>query len=247
MMKLRTSFFPSSFGPSRRKRLDGDPAAAPRPASSGAWRRIVGPTVAAGMVVGLTGCPDPQGQFDAFGERTDVIGPIQMGDLCVGQVPTTMESGDYFFSLLPSISMAPAPFTAEVQTDGSEVTIELTAISAVDRTTVVTETDQGDPVPVQTFGPFAIEDDGTTTLELVDALVPGDTNPISPNNLTVQATLTAAFCRDEPGILCGTFVANVTAPLTLDLDGTFAFQRLDGGTIPEPPVVDCEGTTAMPL
>jgi len=202
---------------------------------------------AGSLLLGASGCPDPQGQFDDFQRRFEVIGPKQVAGLCLSEQPDPMVSGSYFFSLTPTVSPdKPAPFIADVQTDGSEFTFTLTPVNADDRSTIVTMTAQGDPVMPQTFGPFLVED-GVSTVELVDAFVPGDSNPLSENNLTVQATLEMAFCADDPSILCGTFAANVTAPFALDLAGTFAFEARENDMNPEPPVVDCDGRQAAPF
>ncbi len=199
---------------------------------------------AGSLLLGASGCPDPEGKFEDFQRRFEEIGPKQVAGLCAAAQPDAMATGSYFFSLTPTVSPnKPAPFIADVQTDGSDVTITLTPVNADDRSTVITMTAQGDPVMPQTFGPFPISN-GIATLDLVDAFVPGDSNPLSENNLTVQATLEMAFCSDDPSILCGTFVANVTAPFALDLEGTFAFQARENDMNPEPPVVDCDGRQA---
>jgi len=199
--------------------------------------------LAGSLLLGAAGCPDPEGKFNAFDERAP---SGTAGSLCAAAQPDMMVTGQYFFSLTPTDSPGtPAPFLADVVVDGGNLTIELTPLDANDRTTVITETKQGDPVMPQSFGPFPIND-GLVTMDLADARVPGNANPVSENNLVVQATLEAAFCSDG-SLLCGTFEADVTQPFALELLGTFAFQPIDNGVNPEPPIIDCDGTTADPL
>jgi hypothetical protein len=201
-------------------------------------------------VVALAGCPDPKGEFEAFQER---FVPIQVGEVCLGATPPAgMRDGEYYFSLTPTDSPTkPAPFLATVTSDGATITVELLPLNADDRMSVAMVDPDGDgtfePAPSQSFGPFPVAADGTFTLVLAAASVPGDTNPISANSLTVDADLEGAFCFDDDDLICGTFSAQVTAPFMLPLEGSWALERIEGGVYPAQPILGCDGTTAPPL
>lgn len=200
-------------------------------------------------LVALTGCPDTAGEFQAFQDR---FTPLALGEVCLGAPPMGGDAdGEYLFALTPTDSPTkPAPFVATIAVTGGEVTLTLLPINADDRMNVAMVDPDGDgtfePAPSQSFGPFPIGADGTVTLELSQASVPGDTNPLTMNNLTVDAVLLGAFCAEDPSILCGTFTAEVTAPFALPLEGSWAMQRFDGD-YPEPPIINCAGDTAAPL
>src|SRR5690606_28903371 len=172
--------------------------------------------VAAGLIgLGmLAGCPDPSQKFDEFIARKDASGQGQGGSaFCPSAAPMGMDAnGEYFFSLLPTELSPdkPAPFLATITVANGELTLELLPLNADDRTSVAVDAMTMMEVGTQTFGPFPIADDGTVEITLNGAIVPGDTNPISTNDLTVDAVLTGAFCT-ETDALCGDFSGVVTA------------------------------------
>jgi hypothetical protein len=212
-------------------------------------RTIIHTMVGTIGLLALTGCPDPAEKFQAFQDR---FTPIALGGICLGTAPAAgAADGEYYFALTPTDSPTkPAPFLATLTTSNGELTVELLPLNADDRMSVAMVDPDMDgtfePATSETFGPFPIGADGTVTLVLDQATVPGDTNPLTMNTLTVDAELLGAFCTDDPSLLCGSFTADVTAPFALPLEGSWAMQRIDGD-YPEPPIINCDGDTAAPF
>lgn len=199
----------------------------------------------------LAGCPAPEEKFQDFAGRYAAspfgqgTGGGGGGSFCPSEAPMGMErDGEYLFSFTPVVESPdkPAPFIATVSVSGDAMSLELQPLDADDRMTMV-----GDP---QSFGPFPIESDGTVTIELVQAIVPPPTNPLTDSQLRVDALLEGAFCTDTDG-LCGTFSADIFIgsgenPALMPL-GTWTMVKIDGGVYPEPPPLNCAGDLAAPL
>jgi hypothetical protein len=134
------------------------------------------------------------------------------------------------------------PFLAEVQSDGSAITLALTPLSSADRVTPAT-TSAGVPLSSQSYGPFGLVD-GSLSADLSGLAIPGASNPLSDVDLVAQLTLAGSACD---GFLCGSFEGQATSPVSVPLNGTFTFEALEGAAIPEPPRVDCSGRLADPL
>lgn len=195
------------------------------------------PVLFAGL---LAGCPAPDAKFDDFETRADPYFAQFEGGVCPSS-PPMMADGQYLFSFtpIPESPDVPAPFLTDVTVTAEGLTINLQPLSATDRMTEI-----GMP---RSYGPFPIDGNGQFTIVLDGIEVPPDTNPLTDSTLVGTFDLPGGFCTDDQTIICGTFEGSLTVPAEIPLSGTWAMQRLDGGAIVEPPVVDCDGGTAAPL
>jgi hypothetical protein len=205
--------------------------------------------------LGLAGCPDPGGDFDAFtrraGTRSTDAGMISC-ETPEGELPEPEQlSGQFLLSVSTTLGRD-TPFLylldvqVERQDDAYQITMSATPLSARDRTTPV-----GDASEPQTF---TVEPNGCFVSPPALFQVPGPANPILP----VQATSELSFAgsvvsavRDDEGSVsfwCGQVNGRTVTPLPMPIDGsTFAATRvLDPDNLP-PVVIDCDMTPARPL
>jgi hypothetical protein len=200
-----------------------------------------------GLLIGLTGCPDPDVEFADFNKRyEDIHGPntgtmTNVGGGCAAPAAGEID-GDFFFALVPKQSpKKPAPFHATVTTSdaagGLEYSITLQPIDAEDRVTEV-----GPPLP--TLGPFPVGADGSFDSDWGTLIVPGETNPISASELTVEVQINGQMCPGD--FFCGGANGMVTMPINLPIDGSsWAMERLS--LFAEPPKLNCAGDVADPI
>lgn len=212
---------------------------------AGTWAGVVA------LSLGLWGCPDTQGEFEAYDERYKSIYGEGNGSASAtcdpADIPAAGEiDGTFLFTLSAKLS----PFqpvllhldmtTADDGAGGIEVSWTMQPLDSDDRVTRVGT--------VTNHGPFAVSpEDGTFEAPLGELRIPGTGNPFSDNELVANATLRGPICR--PGdFLCGTTSGEVTSPITYDLEGSsYTFEAAPGGQYPEPPTIDCDGLEAWPV
>jgi len=203
-------------------------------------------SVALLIALGVAGCPDTQGEFDAFVERWQRANPgadgaIPDGGECTPPDPTALD-GQYVFALSAVIQReTPILFLTQVTGVANPPSLQLMfqPLSRTDRRTPV-----GSPV---TLGPFPLAADGTLHAELPPLVVSGEANPITGGEIEAQVTLDGRFCGGSD-FQCGTVSGNVTRPIPLDLAGsTFAMERVPSGALPAQPLLNCARDQAAPL
>ncbi len=201
--------------------------------------------------LGLTGCPDPQGTFDAFNTRYQKIyggtssSSTGAGGASACSAPAAGKiDGDYLLTLSAKLSPKKAlAFQATVTTtDGGNgtlmVSIKVQPLSAMDQKTPV-----GSPVDTM---PFVVAADGSFDAMLGTIMVSGAANPITGSDITTTGVvLHGQLCSQDPSFVCGSVDGQVTMPIMASLAGsTFTLQAIQNGTIPAP-VIDCSKTPAM--
>jgi len=195
----------------------------------------------------MTGCADPEGEFNDFTERTQKIGSITTttttttGDCQVPEVGAV--DGDYLLTLSAKLNAKqPIMFLAHLTTaamgEGLGFSMNLQPLAATDRKTPV-----GDAADV---GPFQIEADGAFTADMPPLSVTGEANPITGSDIQADATLIGTFCAPAES-LCGDVTGQAIASITVALDGsTFTLQKIaDPASYPEA-VINCAGDVADP-
>ncbi len=202
--------------------------------------------------LGLTGCPDPQGTFDAFNERyAKINGGTSSSSssgaggagACSAPMPGKID-GDYLLTLSAKLSPKKAlAFQATVTTtDGGNgtlmVSMKVQPLSATDQKTAV-----GSPVDTM---PFVVAADGSFDAMLGTIMVSGAANPITGSDITTSGViLHGQLCSQDPSFVCGTVDGQVTAPIMASLTGsTFTMQAIQNGTIPAP-LLNCAKDPAM--
>jgi hypothetical protein len=206
------------------------------------------------LIAGLTGCPDPDQDFDAFHERYCQSNPDASGcretasssGVGGGCTPPAAgdADGDYFLALTPAQSKKkPAPFIATITTMDAGGTLQFSmTLQPVDAEHAARMLIG----PPQDVGTFDVGMDGTFAAALAGVNIPPETNPISDNPLVADATLLGTLCEASMNI-CGTFTGMVTMPFALPLEGEYNMELIVGGMHAEPPVKNCAGDLADPL
>jgi len=197
----------------------------------------------------LAGCPDPQGQFDAFGERYAAI--HDQGGAATGgggsaecSAPAVGEAdGKYLFTLSANLSPEKA-FALDVTmvtkegADGLLLDLELQPLSKDDQKTPV-----GDPL---VYSDLEVAADGSFDWDLgaVVTLI-GAANPVTGADVETSLGIQGDLCSNSPDFVCGSATGIVTKPLNMfDLAGsTFTFQKYEG-TIPSP-LLNCAKDPAV--
>jgi hypothetical protein len=194
------------------------------------------------------GCVDPQGTFDAFGERYDKINGSSSsssgsgGGSCMAPMAGAAD-GDYLFALSAKINPKKAitllmNVTTVASGDGLKMTFKETPLSYMDQKTPVG--------PQVDLGTFDVAADGSFTAAIASIDVPGAANPITVGaDISAAVTISGQLCAADLSFVCGTVDGNVTKPLKISLTGsTFSMQKVEGGNVP-PPLLDCAKTPAM--
>jgi hypothetical protein len=208
--------------------------------------KALGSFICLGILVVLTGCPDPDVEFADYTDRyKDVNGDGTGGMLNVGggcTIAAGERDGDYFFSLVAKQSpVKPVTFDMTLTTtdgaNGVEYSLSLQPLSAVDHVTP--------SGPVLSVGPFPVEPDGSFDSQWPELTVLGDSNPINDNDLIASVNVVGSLC---PAIPCGIVNGIVASgPVMLPLDGGSTFTWESKDTFTEPPKLNCSGELAMPL
>ncbi len=211
----------------------------------------------------LSGCPNPEGDYNDFVDRYTQLHPSSGGAGGAGgsedagpcTVPKPGElDGDYLFVLsahiAPGSELKPLTFALHVTSasapyDGGTTTAmtwKLQPLQYSDRKTPV-----GDPIEVKDI---AIAPDGSIDSPLGDVAVTGAANPISKgiNILATIDSIDGRFCNTG-GFYCGTVTGKVTKPFPFDLAGsTWTMTKAaTPADYPEPPPIDCQKDLATPV
>jgi hypothetical protein len=199
----------------------------------------------------LTGCPDAEGEYEAFKERFSKIDSGAVVN-CDAPIPCTAIpqpgeiDGDYFFAFASSLEKTkPMVFVATITTSagaaGTDMHWSLQALDWSDRVTPVG--------PAIDAGTISIAADGTIDADLPPIDVVGAANPFSHTDITADvSSLTGQFCAGQT-FFYGDFDGTVTKPITLSVDGsTWTLTKVTGpADYPEPPPTDCQQTPALPV
>lgn len=212
-------------------------------------------SLVAAAALALAACPDPQGEFDAFGERINQIEDDGEGGTGGGEggAPACLPQaageadGQYLFALSAADLNAEKAFALDadvVTTDAGDgalsLTLTLQPLSKTDQSTPV-----GDPL---VFEDLPVNADGTFEWDFGTVTLIEEANPISEGNY-VEATLvlTGSLCGgDRADFICG----NVTGTVLHPLEGfpltesKFTMQRYEGSDLPEP-VINCAKDPAV--
>lgn len=194
----------------------------------------------------LVACPDPQGRYDEFGEKTE---EFRGGSTNNGQPNNTVQvdfSGRYFMALA-TVTAPSLPIYFD-----TTVTVDENFLVDFSFQPLKTDTDPlnggaarpdartpaGDPIVVEDV---QLTEEGTFTLSLVDASVNGEANPLSGGN--ILATIELEGFVTSSTSWCGLAGGAATEPTTIDLTGsTFGAGVITDETIAEfVPIPKCEG------
>ncbi len=202
------------------------------------------------LLVTLTGCPDPDGEFDAFQERYDTLHPPTTTSVTTGggdcAVPMVGEiDGAYLFALSAAIRPdLPVLYDAQITTadgaNGLTMTMVIDPLDARDRMTKL-------GVP-ETFGPFDIDSmTGAFDIDFGEVTIPGQGDPIILDADIVGTVQAAGTLCTPIELICGPITGTITDPTELDLAGSnFTIEPVVDGAYPDPPKIDCNGTEAAP-
>lgn len=188
------------------------------------------------LVVGMySGCdtPDPQGEFDNFGERTrdDRV----VADMSFNNGQQIDFSGTYLLGIVSLLSPTPILLETEVSVNENfeidfvfqPVKTDVDAQSGTPRADP--RTPVGDEIPVSGV---QLQEDGTFVVDLGEVSVGGEANPISGSDIIANITLNGSV--QSPTFFCGTASGNVFEPIMLPLDGsTMGAVALEGAAITE--------------
>jgi hypothetical protein len=138
--------------------------------------------------------------------------------------------------------MNPLVFLAQVTTeamgDSIGLSMNLQALSAMDRTTPV-----GDAASV---GPYQVEADGRFVADMDPMTIVGEANPITGTEIVSDATLAGTLC--EPGdFICGDVTGTAQASIMLNLEGsTFTMQKITDPEMYPEAVINCARDVSPP-
>ncbi len=201
------------------------------------------------------GCTNTEGKYNDFVSRQKALqeGGTDSGPdstPCTPPAPGDIDA-QYLLALSPKIVVLQPPvvFLADVtivagQAGGSALKMTLHPLSYADRKTEV-----GSPVDLPAIG---IGSDGVLDQTSVPTLtITGAANPLQHDKDIVahNVRLVGQMCGTQD-FYCGTVTGDVTAPVTLKLDGSAYTLELvsDPGKLPPDPIyVDCAKNTAPPI
>lgn len=208
-------------------------------------------TLLLGSIVALAGCPDPQGEFDAFGERLEQsmgeggAGGEGTGGAAACTLPAAAEAdGTYLFSLAAKLNPQKAivldtTMTTEAGADGGlVVNLSMQPLSGMDQATPV-----GEPI---VRNDLAVAADGTFDWDFGQVTVAGAANPLTFSDIEATLQAQGTLCTQSPDFICGTITGIVTKPLNMfDLSNgsTFTMQKYEGS--PPSPVINCAKEPAV--
>lgn len=181
----------------------------------------------------LSGCPDPSGAFDEFGNRVIDSGMPQAADS--GPDATPLEeipdiNGDFLMGMATNLGPStPLWFrVTHVMTDNGDGTATLDV--------TIQPLDFDDPNHIAVGDPLiandvAINSAGQFTVVLTDAEIPGEANPITGNDLVGDFNIISTIKSADR--VCGDVTGMVTSPATIDVSGTtFSTIRITGADLP---------------
>jgi hypothetical protein len=195
----------------------------------------------------LSGCVDPAGDFDDFGDRLEARDrrhaaeeAEEMHGTADGGCSTVtgaMLEGRYYFTFRPSVA-SDTPILALF-----DITPRAPAANGDLEADVVFKpvalADGKTPVGMASPGVMKLKADGSFRIDEFAIFIAGAADAVVPDtDLKAVANLSGTVCGDGEKPLasfCGTTLGELTDPVTVNLDGsTFGALRLSGDTIPEP-------------
>jgi len=208
----------------------------------------------------VTGCPDAEGEYDAFKDRFNELhppgtagaagAPGDAGDAGACTPPKAGElDGDYLFTLSAVLDAnKPLLFAAKVTTkdEGGQLTMRWTLQGLLwsDRKTLVGPTFD---IPPTSEPAFALAADGSFNSKLPPLNVVGEASPFSHTPITADVVLKGKFCNTD-GFYCGSAEGDVTKPVPIPLPGsTWTLEKLaTAGAYTDPPYINCKKKIAIP-
>ena len=200
------------------------------------WSGLIACSVAA------TGCADPQGDFDAFGERYASIHGTTTSNTdpgaCNLPAADTID-GDYLlaFSVFinpPKPVLFRAGVTSAAAGDGVSLSMTLQALSKFDRKSPVGEE--------ASVGPFEVGADGAFAMDLPPLVVVADANPVTNAEITADVILTGSLCADK--LTCGALGGMASG---ISIEGSnFTLQKIEDPAAYPEPLINCAGDPAGP-
>jgi hypothetical protein len=171
------------------------------------------------LLVGVLGCVDPQGRYDAFLERT-----ADMRGRDAGMVAPSDRfdfSGRYLLALSTTLAPAqPILFTCEVSVAADLETLDLSFQPLTTDDADMPRTPTGEALEASGV-PY--EENGSFTVDLGEVTVPSEANPISGSDIVATVTISATalpMTDERPALFCGEASGMVSVPLALDLAGS---------------------------
>ncbi|AKT43952.1 hypothetical protein [Chondromyces crocatus] len=196
-----------------------------------------------GLIVcgAAAGCADPEGEFDAFGQRyVEIHGSSTTTTTTPTGACTLPEAGeidgDHLLTLAVKLNpQKPVMFLAGVTTtamgDGLGLSFKLQALDKADRKTPV-----GDATDV---GPYEVNADGSFVADFPPLPVPAEANAITGSAITADVTLTGSLCVGE--LVCGA----LDGTAVLNIDGSaFTLQKIEDPSSYPDAVINCAGDVA---
>ena len=199
----------------------------------------------------LTGCPDPQGEYDAFAERKKPF-EIELPEpgaeagaeagveggtgVMIEQLPA-IESGRFVFGLAPNLDPnKPMAFIADIVFEINEDRSEGKIISmALDPRVCVTDENMdqlsaGEGILYAPSEPPVIDAQGNFVADFGTQNVPGAANCISGSFIEAILKLKGSVVSEDA--ICGKVSGELILPFAYPLTGsTFAAKRLEGDSI----------------
>ncbi|HEY0839457.1 MAG TPA: hypothetical protein VGD74_04675, partial [Vulgatibacter sp.] len=207
-------------------------------------KRSLGLLASAAALVLLAACPDPDGRFDEFVERSPTMGATGGTGGQTGRVADL--TGRFFLSLATNLNFTkPLFFEATVaMTLGPNDTcppgactidLEIQPLSNAGnpRKKVDKCADAFEPVgDLIVLKGVEVDENGSFRAEFKDATVPGCANPISGGDIVAPSLVLVATTRSAD-LSCGMVEGRATHPTSVDLkNSTFAAERLAQGESP---------------
>jgi len=171
------------------------------------------------LLVGVLGCVDPQGRYDAFLERT-----ADMRGQDAGMVAPSDRfdfSGRYLLALSTTLAPAePILFSCDVSVAADLETIDFRFQPLTTDDADMPRMPTGEALEASGI-PY--EENGSFSVDLGEVTVPSTANPISGSDIVATVTLSATalpMTEELSALFCGEASGMVSVPLALDLAGS---------------------------
>ncbi len=211
--------------------------------SSLSKRLVVGSTVlGAGAMLGIAGCPDPKGKYEAFVDETKDMRVIPEGPPAGSGIKDV--TGE--FALFISTPISPdqplvflATATMELGSDGGVLDLSVQPVVG-DPKPLAECPEPGTPVGA----PLVLEDvavdlDGNFTADFGEREVEGCGNSLSGSDITATLKLIGTTLTEDK--FCGIMEGAATKPFPLPLDGSkWGAVRVEPGAAMPAPDVECD-------
>jgi hypothetical protein len=205
------------------------------------------------LALGVSGCVDPQGDYNDYIKRTDKYRSSSEAGVIDSTAPTNAIKATYYLACLPNLAFgdisklfrfyAESEFTPAV--GGGKLTYHLTPMRIRDDAGALlpagTLTFKKEALGTLTVTDTPVATNGKFVANFMTAMVAATSNPISFRDITVANTTVTGIFQSAPdggpGDYCGGLSGNVTAPITQDLgaaaDNVCLFKPMkDGDPLP---------------